>query len=70
MSAQEGDRYSVSIGGDATGPVVAGHGNVVETRPSDDGAQPSEQRNSVHDQGTLFAVTNGDMHVHTREPEK
>jgi len=52
------DQNSIRIGRDATGPVVAGRYNVVESQ------QPTAtQENSAKDEGTVYAVTNGDLHV-------
>jgi len=75
MSANSGDRFSIRIGGNASGPVVAGHNNHIEDHhlespPQPDATPPEEhlpaesvQTNNARERGTVFAVTNGDMHV-------
>ncbi|NUS42481.1 MAG: hypothetical protein HOQ24_02110 [Mycobacteriaceae bacterium] len=52
---------AITIGGDAHGPVVAGHGNHVEQHAD---AAPARQDNTAHPGGTVFAVTDGDMHIY------
>ncbi|UCM91264.1 hypothetical protein [Streptomyces marincola] len=72
MTTTQGDHYSVHIGGDLTGSVVVGHGNHVEShhvpapQSSADGGTraPASQTNTARDRGTVYAVTDGDMHVH------
>lgn len=67
-----GDQFTIRIGGDASGPVVAGHGNRVETHepqteaaPADEPRRPdATQTNTAHEHGTVYTVMNGDMHVH------
>lgn len=62
-----GDRFTIRIGGDASGPVVAGHGNIVETHQpaEDETATPgSSQTNTANEHGTVFTVMHGDLHVH------
>ncbi|MBV2364495.1 hypothetical protein [Streptomonospora nanhaiensis] len=76
MSEPTGGRYSVSIGGDASGPVVAGHDNtleITERRDTAEGAATDPgtryaQDNRAADRGTVFAVSHGDMHVHQTPP--
>ncbi|BBB02035.1 hypothetical protein RVR_9732 [Actinacidiphila reveromycinica] len=67
-----GDEFTVSIGGDASGPVVVGRDNHVEVHqpapvsvpePPPDAAA-STQTNTAKDHGTVYAVTGGDMHIH------
>lgn len=60
------DRFTIRIGGDATGPVVAGHGNTVEThQPAEENKTPeSAQTNTANEHGTVFTVMHGDLHVH------
>jgi hypothetical protein len=55
------DRFTIRIGGDASGPVVAGHGNTVETHQP---APESTQTNTANEHATVFTVMHGDMHVH------
>ncbi|WP_329166131.1 hypothetical protein OG709_12835 [Streptomyces sp. NBC_01267] len=80
MASSSGDQYTVRIGGAASGPVVAGHHNRVETHPDpaaapdavapDDvpapDAQPAgpTQTNTAHGHSSLFTVMNGELHVH------
>ncbi|WP_234347634.1 hypothetical protein [Streptomyces specialis] len=63
-----GDEYTIRIGGNASGPVVAGHDNHVEVHHPAPGPQPepvpSTQTNTAKDHGTVYAVTHGDMHIH------
>ncbi|GAB3444209.1 hypothetical protein GCM10027570_13380 [Streptomonospora sediminis] len=80
MNPKPGNRNSIRIGGDASAPVVAGNGNIVEVS---DGQGTSEaagqlplhgQRNKAEDRGSVFAVTHGDMHIQQagepRNPEE
>ncbi|UED84884.1 hypothetical protein [Streptomyces profundus] len=73
MTAAGDDSYSVHIGGNATGPVVAGHGNTIETRTEQPAEQPNErpaqapgptQTNLATDHASVFTVMNGELHVH------
>ncbi|WP_330332620.1 hypothetical protein OHS33_24850 [Streptomyces sp. NBC_00536] len=61
-------QVTIRIGGDASGPVIVGDRNRVETRePAQESPgeeAKSEQRNTAKDHGTVYAVTQGDMHVH------
>ncbi|MEU8968391.1 hypothetical protein AB0D11_03795 [Streptomyces monashensis] len=74
-------RNTIRIGGDASGPVVAGDDNRVEVRrvapepapepaaepvPADNGPT---QINTAEDNGTLFTVMNGELHVHQHGPD-
>lgn len=69
MPPSTGDQYSISIGGDASGTVVAGHGNKVEVNRSGE-AEPdaaadanadagATQRTTVRDHGTAYTVMRG-----------
>ncbi|MFF8989831.1 hypothetical protein ACF09H_07735 [Streptomyces sp. NPDC014983] len=66
-------RHSVRIGGDASGPVVAGNDNRVEVHQDGPGADPEAagptQNNTAEGHGTVFTVMNGDLHVHHEAPE-
>ncbi|QKW10096.1 hypothetical protein HUT18_30425 [Streptomyces sp. NA04227] len=76
MASASGDRYSIRIGGDAAGPVVAGNENRVEVHQSEpatsaDGARAGEQEpaapsqtNTAKDHSSLYTVMNGEMHIH------
>lgn len=76
MTPASGDRFTISVGGDASGPVVAGHDNHVEVgRPPADvppGSSPDReeqapghtQTNTANDHGSVFTVMNGEMHIH------
>lgn len=68
MTSAPGEHYSVHIGGDAKGPVVVGHGHHVEftTAPpaATRDAPAATQTNTAREQGTVYAVTGGDMHIH------
>lgn len=72
-----GDRYAIRIGGDAAGPVVAGHDIHVEVRQpaavTQDGAvgvsgtssdPTTKQVNTARDRASAFTVMNGEMHIH------
>ncbi|WP_435596846.1 hypothetical protein [Streptomyces anulatus] len=48
MPPSTGDQYSISIGGDASGTVVAGHGNKVEVNRTGD-AEPDAVAASAAD---------------------
>lgn len=43
MAPDAGDQFTISIGGDATGPVVAGHGNHVAANRSEPQPQPEPE---------------------------
>ncbi|MEU2083820.1 hypothetical protein ABZ569_18365 [Streptomyces albus] len=66
MTSSSGGRFTIRIGGDASGPVVAGHDNHVEVHG--DGGEDREsgptQSNAAHDHGTVYTVMNGELHVH------
>ncbi|EHM28273.1 MULTISPECIES: hypothetical protein [Streptomyces] len=48
MPPSTGDQYSISIGGDASGTVVAGHGNQVEVhRTGEPEAEPDAAADAV-----------------------
>ncbi|MCX4744205.1 hypothetical protein OG455_01525 [Kitasatospora sp. NBC_01287] len=73
MQPPPGDRITIRINGDATGPVVAGRDNRVEVeRPPDENPAGAAERqaagptqtNTANDHGTLFTVMHGDLHVH------
>lgn len=82
-SESGGDRYHVRIGGDAAGPVVVGHHNDIRaTGPGPEGGAPdqaeeaeesaaarSTQTSTARDNGTVYAVANGDMHIYHHEPD-
>jgi hypothetical protein len=75
-SSASGDEITIRIGGDASCPVIAGHHNHVEVHhpaPASQlapGSEPvtSTQTNTAKDHGTVYAVTNGDMHIHDDRP--
>lgn len=77
MTSPPGDRFTVRIGGDASGPVVAGHGNHVEVHqelpgagsgdtpaPEQPAPGPATQTNTAKDHASVFTVMNGEMHIH------
>ncbi|MGW0732270.1 hypothetical protein [Streptomyces sp. NPDC002851] len=75
MTKSSGDRFTIRIGGDANGPVVAGHENQVEVhkpqsepqsepRPPADEDSGSIQENVAKDNAALYTVQNGELHVH------
>ncbi|MET9857981.1 hypothetical protein ABZY93_01445 [Streptomyces smyrnaeus] len=72
MRPAPGDSFSVRIGGDASGPVVAGHDNHVEVHRPADGSTPSgdpadggpTQTNTADGNSTMYTVMNGELHVH------
>lgn len=55
---------TVRIGGDAHGVVVAGDHNRVEVHETPE----ATQTNTARDHGTVYAVTDGDMHIHEPTP--
>ncbi|MEI7030643.1 hypothetical protein [Streptomyces pratensis] len=70
-----GDQFTISIGGDSSAPVVAGHENTVEVhrpREAEAGSGPS-QKTTVRDHGTAYTVMRGELNIHhdaaTRSPE-
>lgn len=72
-SSTPGNRYTIRITGDASGPVVAGDDNHVEVhQPPTAAAVPAEpappagptQTNTAHDHGTVYTVMRGEMHIH------
>ncbi|WP_328330051.1 MULTISPECIES: hypothetical protein [unclassified Streptomyces] len=73
-----GDEFTVRIGGDVSGPVVVGHDNHVEVHQPAPATPPlpepdpatSTQTNTAKDHGTVYAVTNGDMHIHQDGPTR
>ncbi|MFF2377814.1 hypothetical protein ACFVUW_25845 [Streptomyces xiamenensis] len=75
MADSTGDHFSISVGGDASGPVVAGHDNTVEVHRAAEpeaGAEPA-QTTTVRDHGTAYTVMKGELHIHqdagARPPE-
>ncbi|UUU23044.1 hypothetical protein [Streptomyces sp. DSM 40750] len=56
MTSSSGDQFEIHIGGDASGTVVIGHGNRVETGPT--------QTNIANDNATVYAVQEGEQNVH------
>ncbi|MFF1344211.1 hypothetical protein ACFVYT_41525 [Streptomyces sp. NPDC058290] len=76
QSQSSGDEFTIRIGGDVSGPVVVGNDNHVEVHQSAPASAPaprtvpeaepakSTQTNTAKDEGTVYAVTNGDMHIH------
>ncbi|MFD7124445.1 MULTISPECIES: hypothetical protein [Streptomyces] len=82
MPPSTGDQYSISIGGDASGTVVAGHGNQVEVNRTGE-AEPdtaadavteanadagATQRTTVRDHGTAYTVMRGELNIHHAAP--
>ncbi|MFF2229524.1 hypothetical protein [Streptomyces anulatus] len=81
MPPSTGDQYSISIGGDASGTVVAGHGNKVEVNRTGE-AEPdaadaaadanadagATQRTTVRDHGTAYTVMRGELNIHHAAP--
>lgn len=65
---------SIRIGGDASGPVVAGNDNRVEVRQAapeaDREAAGPVQNNAADGHGTVYTVMNGDLHVHHEPPDE
>ncbi|WP_404952131.1 hypothetical protein HFP69_14565 [Streptomyces sp. ARC12] len=78
MPPSTGDQYSISIGGDASGTVVAGHGNQVEVHaPAEAGPEAAAdagavagatQRTTVRDHGTSYTVMRGELNIHHAAP--
>ncbi|PLW71297.1 hypothetical protein GQS52_08330 [Streptomyces sp. SCUT-3] len=76
MANSQGDRFSISIGGDVSGTVVAGHRNHVEVgrdrldapatdAPArEDRAAGATQKNVAKDDASLYTVMNGELHIH------
>ncbi|MEV7496452.1 hypothetical protein [Streptomyces anulatus] len=78
MPPSTGDQYSISIGGDVSGTVVAGHGNQVEVHaPAEAGPEAAAdagadagatQRTTVRDHGTSYTVMRGELNIHHAAP--
>ncbi|MGW5679493.1 hypothetical protein ACWEV4_31200 [Streptomyces sp. NPDC003860] len=78
MTNSSGDQFTISVGRDASGTLVAGHKNRVEvngqSRPeSSERPEPSgpagddcgsTQENVAKDNASLYTVQNGELHVH------
>ncbi|UNS97077.1 hypothetical protein MMF93_11575 [Streptomyces tubbatahanensis] len=77
MAPAPDNSYSVRVGGDASGPVVAGHDNRVETRHApaggasgagdEPGNTPDTQTNTASDNASVYTVMNGELHIHQAE---
>ncbi|BBC95989.1 hypothetical protein SRO_4813 [Streptomyces rochei] len=61
---------SIRIGGDASGPVVAGNDNRVEVPQAAPEAAGPVQNNTADGHGTVYTVMNGDLHVHHEPPDE
>ncbi|TDC13301.1 hypothetical protein E1265_28270 [Streptomyces sp. 8K308] len=78
MASAPRNHYSISIGGDAHGPVVAGDDNRVEAAARDaaplhaDDGTPAptgpSQSNVAKDHASLYTVMNGELHIHQETP--
>ncbi|MET7303183.1 hypothetical protein [Embleya sp. NPDC005575] len=72
MAGTSGERFTVRIGGDASGPVVVGHDirvEVHEAKPGTPAAQEDEapgstQTNTAEDHATINSVMHGEQHIH------
>ncbi|MFJ2826828.1 hypothetical protein ACIPC1_04355 [Streptomyces sp. NPDC087263] len=60
MARKRPSHNEIHIGGDVSAPVVVGDNNQVKV------TQPAEttQTNTAKGNGTLYGVTNGDIHIH------
>ncbi|MFF2850225.1 hypothetical protein ACFVT5_28380 [Streptomyces sp. NPDC058001] len=63
MAHKPPSQNKIHIGGNASGPVVAGDNIRVKV------TQPAEttQTNTAKEDGTVYAATNGDIHIHHDE---
>ncbi|WP_078500707.1 hypothetical protein [Wenjunlia vitaminophila] len=70
MPPSTGDQYTIRIGGDASGPVVAGHDNQVEVhQPGESDADAgATQKTTVRDHGTSYTVMRGELNIHHGAP--
>ncbi|MEU5973604.1 hypothetical protein [Streptomyces sp. NPDC047315] len=72
MTNSSGDQFTISVGRDASGPLVAGHKNRVEVNGQSRSESPepagddcgSTQKNVAKDNASLYTVQNGELHVH------
>ncbi|MFB4195399.1 hypothetical protein [Streptomyces carpaticus] len=79
MSSPAGDRFTIRIGGDASGTVVAGHENRVEIHHSPEQPETAtepdretgpSQTTTVRDHGTAYTVMKGELHIHADPPAR
>ncbi|MEU5362924.1 hypothetical protein ABZ354_05365 [Streptomyces sp. NPDC005925] len=63
MARRPSSQNRIHIGGDASGPVVAGEHITVTTT----GTAETTQTNTAKEDGTLYAAAHGDIHVHHAE---
>ncbi|MBL3666822.1 hypothetical protein JL475_12630 [Streptomyces sp. M2CJ-2] len=63
MAQKPASQNKIHIGGNASGPVVAGDNIRIKV------TQPAEtaQTNTAREDGTVYAAANGDIHVHHDE---
>ncbi|MFI6008766.1 hypothetical protein ACIBAG_08025 [Streptomyces sp. NPDC051243] len=65
MANKPSSQNKIHIGGNASGPVVAGERITVKV------SQPAEtnQTSTAKDDGTVYAAANGDIHIHHDDAE-
>lgn len=67
MKDTPGGEITIRVGRDINGPVIAGSGNTYvnqrQPEPSAEEVGPV-QANIAHDNGTIYAVRRGELHVH------
>ncbi|GAB2915199.1 MULTISPECIES: hypothetical protein [unclassified Streptomyces] len=74
MPSSAGDQYTIRIGGDASGPVVAGRGNQVkvhrtgEAEPDSTVDADAAQRTNVEGHGIAYTVMRGELNIHHDAP--
>ncbi|RPK93314.1 MULTISPECIES: hypothetical protein [Streptomyces] len=82
MPSSTGDQYTIRIGGDVSGTVVAGHGNRTDasrTGEAEADATPrvhadadadagATQKTTVRDHGTSYTVMRGELNIHHDAP--
>ncbi|SDO42166.1 hypothetical protein SAMN04487981_110313 [Streptomyces sp. cf386] len=66
MTHKPPSHNEIHIGGNASGPVVAGDNiRVKVTQPAE--TTRTDQTNTAKDDGTVYAAANGDIHIHHDE---
>lgn len=72
MKETPGGKVTVRVGRDVTGTVIVGSGNtsVNQRQPKQRTEETGQvQANIAHDNGTIYAVGRGELHVHeAQEP--
>ncbi|MEV3871438.1 hypothetical protein ACSMX9_15500 [Streptomyces sp. LE64] len=75
MTDSSGDHFTISVGGDANGPIAAGHDIRVEVHhrtrlPPRAEESGTVQENLAKDRSALYTVQEGELHVHHEAPRQ